>query len=452
MGLNCYKLLAMTALFIGMLVACHDDQGPESLDPTDTENPGSTDTADPTLSSEEQEQKRWAAIDYASNQSGLITADTLTIWLNGWAENRPAAITGDLVILQLGVGEDEHATLASHDNVRVYDVSDDIHVLNEPRNNGIFAAGHAPARGVRVDAFFRKYDIDPQADLVVFIAGELSDESLSLASMGWLALRYWGVASEHLAIVNGDVTDVHVELRTQETLEALYEGTVRVLVLPSTHFDTTLTLEDVRTWVQARPDDQILWDTRTNEEFQGESISKATRDGSCIESAPNCTALFAGRIAGAEHLPYTEFLDENARIRAPHELQALLTDRGVSRQKTHLVYDGDGARSAIVAFIFLGVIDYAARWYPNSFVEWSALNASHPEPKLRRLAEDNPWRTDTMGFSQGLELWADEKKGTHPIVINSKSDNTANVQREDEQYLLHPPALPVVNLNDPTCF
>src|SRR5690625_4586335 len=267
------------------------------------------------------------AVDYASNHQGLVTPETLEGWLRDWDNARPAHIQGDLVVLQSGFTEGALATAASTEGVRVYDASEDFSVLIEPRNNGVFAAGRAPARGVRVDAFLRKYTIDPQKDFVVFVSGELTHDSLSWLSMAWLAFRYWGIAEERLAIVNGDIQDLSEDVRADEPLEALYEGKVRVLVLPSTNFRITLDLEEVRTWVQDRPAKAQLWDTRTAAEYEGRAISESARETSCITGAPRCTVHNAGRIAGAKHLEFTAFLDENHRVRPPQDLLELLAAR-----------------------------------------------------------------------------------------------------------------------------
>lgn len=392
------------------------------------------------------------AVDYHANDHGLITPETLERWLGNWAEERPAHVDGDLVVLQVGYVEDALGTAAAREGVRVFDVSEDIFVLIEPRNNGIFAAGQAPARGVRVDAFLRKYGIDPRSDYVVFVAGELSEESLSLLSIGWLTLRYWGLHEDLLAIVNGDIEDLPTELRADEPLEALYDGTIRVLELPSTEFSLTLDLGDVRAWVQKRPRHTKLWDTRSLDAYEGRTIPPALRETSCVAGQPACTALYSGRIAGADALDTAEFLTEEGRILEPDALRALLSARGVDRKTTHYVYDGDGARSAIVAFILHGVTKQSVRWYPNSFVEWSALNATHAEERLRRVKEDSPWRTDTPEFTEAIDVWADIAHGIQPVVINSRAERADGVLHEDERYLTHPPALPVVNLNDPNCF
>lgn len=422
------------ALFIGfalvLLAGCADD--------------GSDDTR--------RNDYAFDALDYHANEYGLITPETLSEWLANWQDQRPTDVDGDLVILQVGLEEDALGTLASGEGVRVFDVSEDIYVLIEPRNNGIFASGQAPARGVRVDAFLRKYGIDPRSDYVAFIAEDLNDASLSLLSIGWLTLRYWGLHENLLAIVNGEVQDLPENQRADEPLEALYDGTIRVLELPTTEFSLTLNLGEVREWVQTAPKNVTLWDTRSRGEYDGREISAAVRETSCVQGKPACTALYSGRIAGASHLDAAEFLAADGRILEPEDLRTLLSARGLDRNTTHWLYDGDGARSAIVAFILHGVTKQSARWYPNSFVEWSALNATHAEERLRRLKDDNPWRTDIPELTEATDVWADIAHGIQPVVINSRAEDANGVLREDEKYLTHPPALPVVNLNDPNCF
>lgn len=425
-----YRYLFIIALSAFILAACGDDESPAEL----------------------RVVQPYDRIDFDSNRSGLITPDTLERWLSGWLENSPESAEGDLVVLQVGLSDEALATAAASEGVRVYDVSEDIYVLMEPRNNGLFAAGQAPARGVRVDAFLRKYGIDPQKDLVVFVAGELTDDSLSLLSMGWLALRYWGLSEDLLAVLNGDVADLSPAVRADEPIEALYDGTDRIHVLPSTEFSLTLSIDDVRTWVKQRPQNVTLWDTRSLDAFEGRAVSVSPRETSCVEGEPFCTAIYSGRIAGAKHLQYSDFLDADSRIREPAELRALLSAKGIDRHATHYLYDGDGSLSAIVAFVLLAETGYSARWYPNSFVEWSALNASHPDPKLRRIAEDSPWRTDVSEYSEDIDAWAEFSHGVQPIVINSRVESADGVLQEDERYLTHPPALPVVNLDDPNCF
>lgn len=395
-----------------------------------------------------------AVEDYEANTFGLITPDTLERWIRDWSAERPEDATGELIVLQLGLSEDEEISVSvgAHEGVRAYDISEDVYVLNEPRNNGIFTAGKAPARGVRIDAYLRKYEIDPREDVVVFVSEELSEQSLGELSKAWLALRYWGYPEERLAIVNGDLGDLDVDLLDEELQEAEYDGTVRVLVLPSTNFDITLSVEDVRTWVQERPEDVKLWDTRTPEEFEGQRVSVAPLETSCTSSSSPCTAVYGGRIAGARSLEASRFLDDHARILAPEALRELLDREGIDRDTTHFLYDGDGSRSAIVAFIFLAVTDHAARWYPNSFVEWSALNASHPESVLRGLAEDNAWRTDTEEFTEAIDAWGELSTAIRPIIINSRAEHAQNVLADDERYLVNPPALPVVDFDSPDCF
>src|SRR5690554_1469782 len=61
---------------------------------------------------------------YDDNVNGLITHNTLKKWLDNWEENKPAGISGKLVILQQGKGqttgaEDRKSTRLNSSHVRI---------------------------------------------------------------------------------------------------------------------------------------------------------------------------------------------------------------------------------------------------------------------------------------------------------------------------------------------
>lgn len=458
---NTLNRFCIITLFYGltMSVACGDDSPKLEDDPQEIEDESQQDPEDEQEETEEEIEEeevidRPSAADYHQNKSGLITPETLTRWLQDWENERPDHISGDLVILQTGLAGQENPYAAESTGVRVYDVSEDILALAEHRSNGIFAAGQTPPRGVRIDGFLRKYGIHPQSDLVVFAPGEFSVQTLSTLSMAWLAMHYWGLPQSALAILNGDINGISSELRQKTSREAEYEGTQRILELPHTNFSVTLNLHDVHAWATTRPENVLLWDARELAEFEGKTISQSPRETTCIQGFPACTAVRAGRIAGAQHLDLDQILDASGTVRSLETIEAFLQDSGLDRQNTHYLYDADGARSAIVAFVLLGVTGHDARWYSNSFVEWSALNASHPTQGLR-ISEASPWRTDfpeLTEVSEGVaELWADDALGIRPMMINARANAAKKVFDDDELYLIKPTVLPVVGSDDPNC-
>ncbi len=55
--------------------------------------------------------------DYNCNTSGIITASTLTKWIDNWKENRPKGVDGRLIILQAGVTRfDDNKTFLPHND------------------------------------------------------------------------------------------------------------------------------------------------------------------------------------------------------------------------------------------------------------------------------------------------------------------------------------------------
>lgn len=107
----------------------------------------------------------------------------------------------------------------------------------------------------------------------------------------------------------------------------------------------------------------VLVDTRTVEEYRGEKKDeKAAR---------------AGRIPGAIHLSWSEFLVslDDPRLRRPDELRATLEGLGIDRRDTVLTYCQSGTRSAVLvyALLQLGYSDAQLGNYGGSWAEYSRL-------------------------------------------------------------------------------
>ncbi|HEY0882511.1 MAG TPA: rhodanese-like domain-containing protein, partial [Archangium sp.] len=340
--------------------------------------------------------------DYAQNVSGLVTASTVTRWLSSWEANKP--VTGELIVLQLDEVPGDAKWIASSPGVRAYHAPELLRIL-EPRSNGVLAVGGVPANGSRMDTFLRRFDIDPATDLVLLASGSSTPRTLSQLTRAWLSLRYWGLGHEHLALLNGPASEVTPLSPTYPDLP--FTGTVRVLGLPD-RFELLADLGTVKAAVGATP----LLDVRTRAEFDGTAPSVSTLDATCLDGLSKCTGTFSGRIAGATHLEWTRFVAGD-RFRDLATLDAVLTDVGVDRSRAGIVYDADGHESALVSFAFLAILGVPAQWYAPGFVEWSALNASHPSSGLQALPSSSAWRTDVSSLTQ-LGAWADVGAGVRP--------------------------------------
>ncbi len=161
-----------------------------------------------------------SASDYNVNVSGLITGATLKRWKDDWINQRPAGITGKLVILEVTTGEQVPVVPATTPatttctggycyivppagslNVFSYLAASSEWVMT--RSNGVISTPSLVLDGPTMDAQLKKYSIDPLHDMIVILQGTASTGNVMSQGRAWLAFHYWGVDAKHLAILNG---------------------------------------------------------------------------------------------------------------------------------------------------------------------------------------------------------------------------------------------------------
>lgn len=374
---------------------------------------------------------------YEDNQSGLIHPDTLRRWVADWSNERPPGIGGDLVVLQLGAAETALPYVPSGGGVRTY-LASDLSELLEVRLNGVTAIGWSPARGVKIDGYLRRYRIDPTRDFVLFASGSAQPGDLSALAKAWLTLRYWGFSHANLGLLQGSVAeDLPDEQRAASALAAPVDGAHRVPSLGRDHFSLLASVGSVQDAVEA---ERAVLDVRSAEAFEGAVLSESATDETCLAGPPLCTAVYGGHVPGALHLPSAALLTaDGARLRPLAELELAISSVGLGPETEVIVYDDDGGASAVAAFALLAVAGVPARWYASSFVEWGSLSSSHPEPALRALPTDSPWRTDA---ALTIDVWADLERGIRPLIFDPYATSSDAVIAADRAYLESPPPLP----------
>jgi 3-mercaptopyruvate sulfurtransferase SseA len=387
-----------------------------------------------------------SAAQRSDNQSGLVTRETFEGWLTDWAARRPDGITGDLVVLQPDDAQGPKKYLAQAPGVRAYHAGD-LPLLLQSRNNGVLAISRVPGNGVRADSYLRRYGIRADRDLVVLVTGTRSVATVADLARAWLTLRYWGLEHAHLAVVDAAVSDVAESLRAETSIAVpISNDDVRVPSLKRNHFSLLAHLGDVRAAVTAK---QPLLDTRSLAEFEGRVASPSGLDETCLAGPPSCTATFTGRIAGARHLPLERILDPATfAFRPQGELEAALASTG---ETPPIVYDADGTTSAIVAFAALGVVGTPVRWYAASFLEWGALNATHPQSALQTVPASSPWRTDDAIASEGERTWGTTEHAVRPLVFDPNAPRADRILLDDLEYLVSPAPLPAPGAGDSSC-
>lgn len=107
---------------------------------------------------------------------------------------------------------------------------------------------------------------------------------------------------------------------------------------------------------QLEKDDVVLLDSRSPEEYRGEKK----------------LAAHAGHIPGAVNMDWFLVMDKerNMRLRPEAELRKLLTERGISKDKTVVTYCQTHHRSALTYFV-LKLLGYPnIKGYPGSWSDW----------------------------------------------------------------------------------
>jgi len=307
-------------------------------------------------------QVQTSAADYNTNVNGLITGQTLMHWIDNWPANRPPGITGRLIILQTGFASCTAYTAAgacqtaytlpasandgvgfagleyaAHDNKNIftYSVGDSEWVM--ARSDGVITTTSMVLDGPSMDAFLKKYNIDPTRDMIVFVMGQGSPGADMLIGRGWYMFRYWGASHTHLAILDGGIGNTLNATGGYATFTSgahtagtgyfsatsdtpPYSGIVSVRAIPVDNTDLQASLEEmlnVARGVYTPPGGAFIWDARSPNEFNGVS-DQTTGQTSCVTAAGGpCYVAFEGHIHGAVNLNFINLLWGNDFYNGP---------------------------------------------------------------------------------------------------------------------------------------
>ncbi len=301
------RCTAPVLLLVALLAGCGSGVGDQ--------NNGSTIVAVPSIKvNAPADLTNISASDYNANVNGLITGATLKRWKDNWLAQRPAGITGKLVILQVTTGEqvpvvpattpptttctggycyfqpvtpNPAVTNAAPTNVLVFLAASAEWVMT--RNNGVISTPSLVLDGPSIDAELNKYGIDPVNDMIVIAQGTASTGNVMSQGRAWLALHYWGVDATHLAILNGGnkwqvdsgamtAADFSATAATPPSLPA---GTYSVKKLPVDNTALIATVGDMLSIVPSSPTTSLkgtgifLWDARTTTQYSAGYMREA---------------------------------------------------------------------------------------------------------------------------------------------------------------------------------
>lgn len=401
-----------------------------------------------------------SADDYDQNENGLITGNTLRRWISDWENERPAGITGKLVILQVTPGPNGARFIKSNGtNVFTYYVpsGDDITGWwTQTRDNGVIETIQMVPDGAKMDALLQAHDIDPQRDLVVCAMGTGSTGNAMTQGRCWYALRYWGVDAKHLALLNGGNQYLVAGDEQQQPWPAelfmndpdvpTYRGTASVRDLRVDNTALIATLDDMFAILTVEDrnhtqDGVFLWDARSLSQYSaGERLERDENNGSagacsstyCLPDASyNYMSSFQnnasrqGHPNGALQLQYTKLLDETkgyayrpkavieAYLRGEVDANGFgfldgtyaLVGPGQAYQPgdTVYVYCETTFRAMITGFASAAILGYPTRFYDGAMIEWNSLSYKQTRQNSvdgnYLLPIGSPWRTDLASRS-----------------------------------------------------
>lgn len=113
-------------------------------------------------------------------------------------------------------------------------------------------------------------------------------------------------------------------------------------------------------------DATVLLDHRSPEEFDGRRVN--------VPGMPDVGAERSGRIPGARHLHFADFLNADTSFKPAAQLRALLEARGADASKEIISYCRLSHRATLAYFVMYELLGYRkVRSYDGSWTEWGSM-------------------------------------------------------------------------------
>lgn len=355
--------------------------------------------------------------DYSANKSGIITAETLTSYIEDWKNNKPEGTTGNLIIVQAGATSSGKFIKHNDNDVFVYQIpAGGTCDPSYRRHDGMANVPGALLAGPYIDGMISTFNMDPEKDFVVFAVGEGATTMREIVRSWWV-MTYWGWNKERLAFLDGSVSyDFSKSSGLSNNLVA-HPSTPPVKLdadgnpvihngqmVPIAPFYSMKTLNNVQTNLQIYINDMMIIaakvnkngyfiaDARGSEEYTGKKYSKFSDDKVC---GPNkdekCLMPLQGHIRGAIDFPYTDILimddfkedingdgkvdkkDASYKFKSPIDLEKLYSEKGYKKGDKVITYCRTGRKSTLIAITAHTVLNYPVAMYDGSWVQWGEM-------------------------------------------------------------------------------
>ncbi len=399
--------------------------------------------------------------DYNCNDHGVITATTLSRWLDNWQENKPKGVEGRLIVLQAGVTRfDNNATFLPHND-------NDVLVYGIPgggacdpsymRFDGISNTPGAMVEGKLIDRNINFFQIDPKKDFVVFAVAQGST-TIREITRTWWSMVYWGWDLKRLAFLNGSVEYNYVNKKNYLVAQpSPVPKMVKEYHMSDLKTDRTslhIYIDEMKEIAKGDKCGIFLADARGTSEYDGTKASKSASKVCGESHDKQCLTAYRGHIRGAVDFPYTDILvtddgcadlngdgkidkhDASYKFKNLEELESLYAQKGYKCGDTVVAYCRTGRKATITALTSVTVLGYPFRMYDGSWMQWGMMANSEDTNGTTILSSDSKQRTDTDEYSVVIRY--NDSIDVNPaevykIDLNSNSSQT--IKEEDKEYL-----------------
>jgi len=399
---------------------------------------------------------------YEKYQAGIITANTLSSYIDNWSANRPKGVTGRLVIIQAGATSSGKVLKNSGDDVVTYQIpAGGACDPSYMRHDGVANIPGAMLDGMRVDGMINTFHLDPEKDFIVFAVGVGSTTVRDVIRSLW-ALNYWGWSHDRLALLNGSIdydfsasSGLSSYLVDTPSTPPASPSTYSMKSLKTDRTNLHIYIEDMMNI--ASLDDKkgyFIADARGTSEFTGEKKSK-TADKNCgLKHDEQCYSPYQGHIRDAVDFPYTDLLmlddqsedvngdgnitkdDASFKFKSPIDLETLYAQKGYKQGDKVVTYCRTGRKATLIAFTSDMILDYDVTMYDGSWIQWGEMANREDVNGTTILSADNRWITDDPKYSVNLG-YSDpiDTQSAIPYEINTTATSSQLVKLEDQAYI-----------------
>ncbi len=440
-----------------LLVGCGSSIGDCGCDTTTTQQ-----TTDNTTVTTPETTSNTLPADYEKSTSGIISASTLTKFIDDWQNNKPANVEGRLVIIQAGATSNGKFLKSNGDDVVTYQIpaggSCDPSYM---RHDGVSNIPGALLEGKMMDGMINTFRLDPEKDYVLFAIGEGSTTMRDVVRSAW-SMDYWGWSHDRLAILDGSI-DYNFSPKSGRS-EYLVDSATPPPATPSNY--TVKSLKTDRTDLHIYIDDMIkiaalddktgyfIADARGSDEYNGVEKSKSVNKNCGENHDQQCYSPYQGHIRDAVDFPYTDLLimddqeedvngdgeinkdDASFKFRSPLELEKLYASKGYKAGDKIITYCRTGRKATLIAWTSDMVLGYDVAMYDGSWIQWGEMANREDVNGTIILPEGNRWITDDPKYSVNLGYTdpIDTQSGA-VYDINLTATSAQKVKVQDQAYL-----------------